>query len=244
MPSLFRPPGRIGAALGVLALVSSCGDSQLGVIEPNPPAPPPPSLRVEPSEVMSNGHDPVAFRTFLDGVPVAASSIRWTIADSSLGRISSAGVLDPCFGSGETTVRADLAGAIGAHATLRMALPAFALASIQSIRSDADGRPADLGGIVGTVLAQVQTPELNCRPVTGIRLRVAGPGVDSLLAETRYVPARASVAGLALTWATAALLKDSTAAVPDGEYAIRAQVRYRNGNTAESPPVTLRVRNP
>lgn len=242
--------GRMG--LGILVLAAGCG-ADLGPYPESPPiAPPPPpsqavGLRLDPAAAFLAPGGTIHFHALFDGQPLAADQVRWSISDTSLGRVTSDGTLaaTECWLPGSGSIRASLVRDTTrqAEAPVSIAVTLEALVAIKSVARAADRQPVDLANVSGPVEVTVGGPGATCREVVAIGVKVVGPAGEALLPEIRWNPAAPGAVSAVLRWDTAALVEGHRA-FPNGDYTIIAYRDDVRGRRELSNTVPLRIANP
>ena len=251
--SLTRPVSLIWILSGLLVLNAHCSAVDIAEVPtlpvvptPPPPPPAPPVLQIVPDYVGVNPQQELQFQGTLGGKPITAEDLQWTVADTSLGAISSSGhfVATHCFLPGNTKVLATgkRDSSLAAFAVVAVVIPSAATVQIESAQTAGSDQPVDPSNAAGAIEFRVQADPLTCRDIVALRLKISGPRGDTLLNQLSWSPPSTQTVRPVLRWNSG----DSTGgtrAFPDGLYTVTAMLLDSRSLLVPSNAVPLRLVN-
>jgi hypothetical protein len=111
-----------------------------------------------------------------------------------------------------------------------------AYASVQALFL-ADGRPATVDSVVGTVRvdAGVDARPHTCRALTSLRLDALSGAAVFPVDSVTFAPPRSAATQLSLTW--------HTTTIPNGTYQLRLTARRADGSSVIEPGPSIQIKN-
>ena len=198
---------------------------------------PVPAFRIEPANPILVSGGTFQFRA-VDSSGTAVP-VYWRLADAQIGSISATGVLAPCYGGGQTQIRAlaqaDTTKAASTAVTIEQ--PLFAIVSIASLSYALNSTVVKLDSVAGTidVTVNIAAGALTCKQVIGSRLELLGAGSTSRVDSIRFFPIPTANLTHTFHWSTTSFL--------NGAYTLRSLLIFPTYEYAGNE-IPIIVRNP